>query len=467
MKKFLAIFFLLLLVVGVPIGGALFLRSWVLATPESQEVFTQNLVEFTQQANQISANVAEQLQNPQETTDTFIVQPLWELDEQFRQNPNLTANGSLAANITELWQSQMQFVNVEYVPFSETTGYLVNPILNQAAQQAIRRGFAADNIRLPFNENYLTNILDNVRFHFATISAENPTPYMGLYIGGAGMEQSYIFVDVVPFEETLLRQFTVGAFNPWIAEVAPELLAMTAEQATAARDTLIPFLLATVPQDALATIQEWLEFWFVFTTIHEIGHAFGLGESLADLFTESVMGMSETIRGVFGEQLAALGVFSGDGGFVYNSTLDRELLRRLQMQGRAAEFWDAAFHSNLAYSQLWDSVFEEYVTASDLEIARGLYFAAMNQTPPSALANGFEQFSGGITLAFAGELLIEDWNTFTTGQDTDGRALSRFQWTIQTLTEFADLQQTEIQPHVSDSVIVSHLIRFGGFEYAQ
>ncbi|MCL2015455.1 MAG: hypothetical protein FWG68_04330 [Defluviitaleaceae bacterium] len=467
MKKFFAIFFLLLIVAGVPIGGAVLVSSLVLATPESQESFVHGVTEFTQQANQISADIIEQLQNPadEEEEQGYIITPLWELAERYRETlpANLTANGSLVANITEFWQNQAQFVTFEYVPFSETTGFTIDTLLERAAQQAVRQGFENDNIRLPFNESYITNILNNLYFHFAVTSAENPTVYEGLYIGGAGTEHSYIFVNVVPFEDTLLQQFIIGAFDPLVAEVAPELLQLTAEQAAEMQADLIPFLLAIVPQEELAIIQEWLEFWFVFTTIHEIGHAFGLGESLADLFTETIMGLDSTIRGVWGERLAALGVFSGDGGFVYNSTLDRELFRRLQLQGRASEFWDAAFHSNFAYSQLWDSVFAEYVTASDLEIARGLYFAAMNQNQPSALANNFAQFSGGITLAFAGELLIDDWNTITLGQDIDGRALSRFQWLMQTLTEFAAEQQTEIQPHVLDTVIVSHLVRFGGF----
>jgi len=99
---------------------------------------------------------------------------------------------------------------------------------------------------------------------------------------------------------------------------------------------------------------------FARTVLHEIGHALGLGEATADLFMEMFMGFDETRRTTH--------------NLTYNSTFDRLLHDAVG----ATKFWEAAFHSNSAYGNLWNQTFGNIITHAELELVRGLSLAGRN-----------------------------------------------------------------------------------------
>jgi len=91
--------------------------------------------------------------------------------------------------------------------------------------------------------------------------------------------------------------------------------------------------------------------FFVGTILHEIAHVFGLGESLAHLW-------SEELRGVTSAEWA--GVWFRDSSF------DRVLLNTVG----AARFWRSAFSSNQIYGELWDEQLGHIVSFEDMQLAR-------------------------------------------------------------------------------------------------
>lgn len=112
----------------------------------------------------------------------------------------------------------------------------------------------------------------------------------------------------------------------------------------------------------IAATREWSDIFgyrFVFyerfarTAIHEVAHVMGLGESLAHLVEEMYMGLDGPLR---------LGNWERDSSF------DRALLA---VAGPDA-FWTAAFTSNAAYGNLWNTHFGHLIDFADLQMARGL-----------------------------------------------------------------------------------------------
>ncbi|MCL2287084.1 MAG: hypothetical protein FWC32_12075 [Firmicutes bacterium] len=113
-------------------------------------------------------------------------------------------------------------------------------------------------------------------------------------------------------------------------------------------------------------------YWFAFTVLHELGHAFGLGETLSNLLAEQFLGLDRPL--MTWRNLA------------YNPTFDRIILHEVG----AIRLWDAAFYSNAAFGELWDEVFGHIVTHNEMEIVRGVYLTGMLR---SEIAPSFERFS--------------------------------------------------------------------------
>jgi|GEM_PF-2547963 len=187
--------------------------------------------------------------------------------------------------------------------------------------------------------------------------------------------------------------------------------------------------------------------WFTHVVIHEIAHALALGETLAELFTEIALNSPHRAN-----------------NFAYNSTMDRSLLRVLEEQGRGYEFWEAAFHSNERFSELWDEIFGHYITSRELQWARGVYFdisVGRNFGQDFALRNSFSQFAG-FDIQTAASRLLGNWQIFTGDflPQNQELAFERFRAVVEVLNEFSHLYRTSLQQHVLDNVIAGHVRRY-------
>ncbi|MCL2564809.1 MAG: stalk domain-containing protein [Defluviitaleaceae bacterium] len=135
-------------------------------------------------------------------------------------------------------------------------------------------------------------------------------------------------------------------------------------------------ILTTIPGTnrrlvAIAGIPAMEDDNFVFTAIHEVGHAIGLGESLTNLFTELFLDTSPARPGT--------ALYIHEGSYMNywwerNSYFDRPFLDAVGVQ----EFWQAAFTSNEAYLALINRVLDKTpaanFTAEDLMLARRVVY---------------------------------------------------------------------------------------------
>jgi len=124
--------------------------------------------------------------------------------------------------------------------------------------------------------------------------------------------------------------------------------------------------------------------YFAGTALHEVAHAFGLGESLAHLW-------SEELRGVNSAEWR--GIWYRDSGF------DRALLNA----AGAVEFWRAAFSSNLAYGQLWNRHMLHVASFNDIQLART---AASEITRNQNFAASFRRFANISGTTYVDEFAI-------------------------------------------------------------
>jgi hypothetical protein len=106
---------------------------------------------------------------------------------------------------------------------------------------------------------------------------------------------------------------------------------------------------------------------FATTSVHEIAHVLGLGESLAHLWD----------RELVSRQSWDAPYFVNFWAWNRNSNFDRLLLNRVGDE----EFWRAAFSSQQAYAELWDANMSDIATFEDMQMAR---------TVASAMAHDLE-----------------------------------------------------------------------------
>jgi hypothetical protein len=359
----------------------------------------------------------------------LVAGPLWVMEGGYANagQANLEGNGALMQSLEAFWQQYARHVTANYTglmpvqdapPALRNGIYVVDKGLSDKARQAISQGFGKDTLRLPFSQTYLDMLLSNMLFYFALAPEIN---YSGQYVT-AGNE-SFVFSKVS--ERQTQRE------HP-----------------------------------------DWAQRTFIQTLLHELGHAMGLGETLTDLFTETIMGFEYSIRGpnAFDYQN-----YQGNGGFAYDSTFDRTLLRALEAQGRGHELWEAAFHSNAAYEALWDEHFSAYATLDELQTARGLYFALTYDTGGGAAgAAAFEQ-AAGTSVESAGQQMLLDWRMImgeshpenlhsgAVTEEQRNAAIVRFRRWVEYFASYANSQEIAPQPHVLDIVINTHIIREYGF----
>ena len=396
-------------------------------------------------------------------------QPLWEQQEDFRnhQLARFQTNNAMADGLQVFWHEYARDITAEYSGFDIYDTPRVNHILNTRVRQVLSQGFSEDNIMLPFTQEYFDKILSNVYFYFALIPWYQDNLYGGLYVSLE--DRSYIFVN------------TLGSVDPlFVQSIMEEGLI----ENTGIDFVTLLWLMYLNPSPYYADLwagledlfialtrglERFHEMAFVHTTLHEVAHALGLGESLADLFAESAMGLdlpfedaafeATMFEGTIFEDIDLAREFIAYWDFDYNSTFDRSLLRYFRQQDRENEFWEAAFHSNAEFSKLWDEAFGQHISASELQTARGL-FHEMRFEPSAQIYEQFEELSGGVRLSTAVHILLRNWNSFMYGEDTYNRYHFQFKWIMGLLNEIANSNGIEPQPSVLDFVIANHVHRY-------
>jgi len=329
------------------------------------------------------------------------------------QNQNLTGtvttNGALAIAIWDFWEDAGLQYNTnfyDYIRYRHIRAFPYDPYLSDWFKEVFKQGFYEDDLSrsMPFSIEFLEQIFLDVPVYIAWWSGGAPglaLPYL---------ERGDIFIGITG-------------------------------------------------SDAARRLE------FVFLAFHEMAHALGLGESLADLFAEEFLGLPyATAESGLNNVSSVLGgaVISSNqirGRFYYSSTFDRVLLRKLEAQGRADEFWFAAFHSNAEYARLWDRYMSEYMTFNEMQNARAVS-RTMFHNPNPRLSNEFrEMFGFGINEVERGLLIY--WHIMMDENLDEERvaAKARFNELIAQLSYFATTQRLNPAQAVLDHFISNHHFR--------
>ena len=221
--------------------------------------------------------------------------PLWANRYININRTDTITNGALVNSLRQFYNNYLSEMQQIYQGRNSMRRYPVDISKNIAFRNIISKGFREDKLAKikPFSPYFLDEVLRNVNFYFSR-RCENKG-FVGSYGATSCGTTSYIWV------------------------------------ATGRSDTS-----------------------FASTAMHEIGHALGLGETLASLKRELFLGWSS--NAIVRSNLA------------YNTEFDRILLNRVG----ASYFWEAAYHSNAAYANLWDSNFGDIIKHWELELLRGI-----------------------------------------------------------------------------------------------
>ena len=136
---------------------------------------------------------------------------------------------------------------------------------------------------------------------------------------------------------------------------------------------------------------------FAGTVKHEIGHFFGLGESLTDLFTENLKGLDQPRHA---------------GDWVNNSAFDRMLMEKVGEE----RLWKAAFTSEQAYRDLWNQYMP--IDFDELQTTRGIHSTILG----AGLWRGdptFEPAQNHFTNLFKSEATLTDFDREELRKDID------------------------------------------------
>lgn len=211
---------------------------------------------------------------------------------------------------------------------------------------------------------------------------------------------------------------------------------------------------------------------FVFLSLHEIGHVFGLGESLSYLFAEEFLGLSNgvydgVIRNFSPVLLPPYPItapsFAWDMMMVYrSSTFDRALLRKLEAQNRADEFWYAAFHSNAEYARLWDRYMSEHMTFWEMQTLRSVDYVLLRHSNPH-LIESFYSYTGNNQRRVTRQML-ENWHTLMDTaldcEETRAQATQQFHEFVTQINSFAQSNNIRPMPAVFDFFLRQHHFRY-------
>ena len=185
-----------------------------------------------------------------------------------------------------------------------------------------------------------------------------------------------------------------------------------------------------------------------FTTLHELAHALGLGETLADLFAEKFMGIDSRGR--------------ADYNLAYNSTLDRLLLER----AGAVRFWEAAYSSNADFGALWDEYFGDIISHDEIQLIRGISLETNHRLLYGFrpyLEREFQNFTGISTERAFTQFHNDLVSLIERGNRHDNRTFERFRGWVDAYVSFAVTHNVRPSASVLDNVVASHIQRYRGF----
>jgi len=245
-----------------------------------------------------------------------------------RQMPE--TNGVLAASIGRFYDENAHTITNYFSglqqPGTWERGYHnLDMDLSDLLSCHIRTGWAADSFQAPFNLSYMNRILNNTHFYLTRTQT-----------GGMGgnyvirLYDAHVWINVP--QQVSFTQAGVGINNP---------------------------------RDA-----------FVRSVLREFGHALGLGVNLAEFFAEIHMGrQAADIQNAI-EQTRPLeeryAIFTELEAVSRNSVFVRSLHELLNSQYRAYMFWQAAFHSNAAFANLWNDNYGHVVRFECLQTAKAV-----------------------------------------------------------------------------------------------
>jgi len=250
-------------------------------------------------------------------------------------------------------------------------------------------GWAHDTMAqvMPFNTNYVRYILEPMRIHFAQ-SPSGREWFAGFYSVDRAMDINIMFIALFP--------------NP---------------------------LVGAAPRVSPA----------VETSLHEVGRAFGLNDSLTVLFTEIFTAQRRDIT-----RADIRSNYIGD----YNSSFDRVLLGMTSQE----TFWRAAFTSNEAYGALWDTYLYDIISFEALMLARGaiMHIGHRALRQDFTLINAFNQRHGTthsiVTLDALGPGFLNAFNANTPPEEREAQ-LARIVPVLHDLAAFA--QARRLPPYIS------------------
>lgn len=310
-------------------------------------------------------------------------QPLWSARFVNRSRTNNQTDGSLARELRNFYTENLSNITATYQGRNSQRRYPVNMAQSNAFTTAVSAAFRQDPLSQvkPFSPAFLDEVLRNVNFYFARRPDTNP--WAGTYGAAADGRTSYIWVS-------------------------------TGRSSTN----------------------------FVSSAIHEIGHALGLGETLATLNRELFLGWESNAISNY--------------NLAYNTAFDRALMHRVG----PVRFWEAAYYSNAAYAYLWDNNFGDIIEHWELELVRGVIVDSLRR--PATLRN-FNTASGA-ALNNASATIYADFATITNNSSTAAEraaARTRLRGWVEFYVGFANDNNIAPSRSVLDCSIANHHLRSG------
>ena len=363
--------------------------SWTIANPSTSLAFVGYEIYWANIAGAAANTAPRKVASHMFSTVVQPAAPLW-VGSTFVNNGrnSVTANLALSTQIGNFFDTYLAANTVSYQAWNRNSGYAVDRNMTAAFRNLVVAGFRQDGLAQakPFTAAFVEEVVGNVYFYFANRAQ---------------------------------GQRCTGRYNPSLGNVSHIWVDTSRNNCSS---------------------------YFVRTALHELGHAFGLGETLADLMAETFMGQSASRR--------------TQHNLAYNSTFDRILLETVG----AARFWAAAYHSNAAFAALWDETFGSIITHRELEIVRGVSKATiLNANTASAFqasANMSAEMAATTFFSYLQLLTNNQRGAANNSADVLASAQANLTNLVNTYVTFATRNNIAASHSVLDWVIENHHSRF-------
>ena len=364
-------------------------NSWTIANPTTTLSFAGYEIFWADIAGATANNAPRQVASHMFSSVIQPVAPVWVGGTFANRNVRnaTTANLALSTQIGNFFDSNLANNNRTYQGWTANRGYAVCQTTTVAFRELVVAGFRQDALAQvkPFSATFLDEVLSNVYFYFSNRASD---------------------------------QRCTGRYNPSLGNVS---------------------------HIWVDTSRNNNNSYFVRTALHEVGHALGLGETLADLMAETFMGQDATRR--------------TQHNLAYNSTFDRILLETVG----ASKFWAAAYHSNEAFATLWNETFGNIITHVELEVVRGVSLATTTNTSTAnafqSSANVSAQMAATSLFSYLQLLMNNERGAANTSSDVLASAQTNLTNLVNTYVSFAERNNIAASHSVLNWVIESHHAR--------